>query len=376
MQPVIPVTGNSIFRRLSQWFRSLCSSIAASFRAHLLGYQASGALLFAAITATIVTGQPFSVFLFFSTSLAAVLLAILGVAALYKFWRMIWFERPDSPIFEFARWMRDDILNPVKLANGLHAVLIINFMGMGFGLLKASIPILIPFAWDQSFSSLDRILHFGWYPWEILQPILGYPLVSFLISFMYSTWFFVLPGFFVWLGFMRGNPPMRMQYIVASIICWGLGGNLFATLLSSAGPCFFEPLGITPNPYAPLMAYLNDVNSQYSIWALNFQDMLWKGYQGQEIGVNMISAMPSMHMASSILFVLVAFQVSRRFGIIMSLYAFMIFAGSIHLGWHYAVDSYFGIFLAWVCWHFAGRLVDWDRARQAGQVQDPAAEAM
>lgn len=366
MQPANPAAGTVFARQFSHWFQSLRAGFIGRFRAHLLGYQAAGALLLIAIAATLLTGQPFSVFLFFSSSLAAVLLGILGAASLYKFWRMLWTERPASPLAEFGRWLRHEILDPVRLANGLHAVLIVNFMGMGFGLLKASIPLLVPFFWDRHFSELDRLLHFGWHPWEWLQPLLGFPLVTFIISFVYSTWFFVLPGFFVWLGFMRDDPPVRLHFLLASVICWGLGGNLFATLLSSAGPCFFAPLNLDPNPYAPLMAYLNEVNTQYPIWALNFQDMLWKGYLGQEIGVNMISAMPSMHIASSVLFALAAFQVSRRFGLIMSLYAAMIFIGSIHLGWHYGIDSYFGAFLAWASWRFAGRLIAWDRRRRAG----------
>lgn len=375
MQPVNYATGITLTRHFTHWFAALRRRFTASFRAHLLGYQASGALLLAAIAATVLTGQPFSVFLFFSSSLAAVLVAILSAASVYKFWRMVWTERPKHPLAEFSRWLRHDILDPERLANGLHAILIINFMGMAFGLLKASIPLLVPFAWDLKFSALDRLLHFGWHPWELLQPILGYPIITFLISFVYSTWFFVLPGFFVWLGFMRGNPPMRMQFILASVICWGLGGNLFATLFSSAGPCFFGPMGIVPDPYSPLMAYLNEVNSQYPIWALNFQDMLWKGYQGQDMAVSMISAMPSMHIASSVLFALAAFQVSRRFGLIMSLYGALIFAGTIHLGWHYAVDSYFAAFLAWSCWRFAARLMQWDQVRQAGSAPQAVAGA-
>ncbi len=306
--------------------------------------------------------------MFFSTSLAAVLVAILGAAALLKFWRMLFIERPERPLAEFARWFRHDVADPARLSNGLHAILIINFMGMGFGLLKASIPLLVPFAWDVPFMELDKFLHLGRHPWQILQPVLGFPIVTFALNFIYSTWFFVLPGFFVWIGFMKQNSELRMQYIAASIICWALGGNLFATLFSSAGPCFYTLLGNEGDPYGPLLAYLNVVNGQFDIWALDFQSMLWQSYQGKEMAISMISAMPSMHIASSTLFAIIAFRYNRRFGIIMSIYAVLMFLGSVHLGWHYAIDGYFGAFIGWASWRFAGVLVRRDMARQSPSI--------
>jgi len=343
--------------------RRLFRELRASWRAHRLGYLASLTLLGAATLTSLVIGQEFGVYLFFSTSLAAVVIALLGAVCLLKLMRMIIFERPDRPIKAFAEWLRRDVLAPERLVAGLHAMLIVNFMGMGYGLLKSAIPLILPFSWDMNLAELDKALHFGLHPWQILQPLLGTPLVTFAFNVIYNAWFFILAGFFVWIGFMRGNPAFRMQYLLASILCWGIGGNALAILLSSAGPCYFEPLGLQPNPYAPLMDYLHEVNQSYSIWALATQDMLWKGYLGENMGVNMISAMPSMHIATSTLFALVAYRASQRLGLVMSLYALLIFLGSVHLGWHFAIDGYFGALIGWASWHVAGRMIAWDRAR-------------
>ena len=41
-------------------------------------------------------------------------------------------------------------------------------------------------------------------------------------------------------------------------------------------------------------------------------------------------------------------------------FAALIFVGSIHLGWHYAIDGYAGAAVALFGWWAAGRLVRWD----------------
>lgn len=39
-------------------------------------------------------------------------------------------------------------------------------------------------------------------------------------------------------------------------------------------------------------------------------------------------------------------------------YTGIIFVGSIHLGWHYALDGYVGIVMSWMVWILAKRLTD------------------
>ena len=86
--------------------------------------------------------------------------------------------------------------------------------------------------------------------------------------------------------------------------------------------------------------------------------------------------MPSMHNGSALLFALAGYQVSRFAGHLLTAHAILIFIGSIHLGWHYAVDSY----LAWAFtlviwfavlpiarwWHSTAAQGDFDRALAAG----------
>jgi hypothetical protein len=48
----------------------------------------------------------------------------------------------------------------------------------------------------------------------------------------------------------------------------------------------------------------------------------------------------------------VIFYVNRYLGIHMSMYTVVILIGSVFLGWHYAIDGYFTILLAFVFYRF------------------------
>jgi hypothetical protein len=44
----------------------------------------------------------------------------------------------------------------------------------------------------------------------------------------------------------------------------------------------------------------------------------------------------------------------------MTIFAGLILVGSVHLAWHYAVDSYAGILIAVLSWWIAGQLARWN----------------
>jgi uncharacterized membrane protein len=51
-----------------------------------------------------------------------------------------------------------------------------------------------------------------------------------------------------------------------------------------------------------------------------------------------------------VLFALVGWRTSRLLGWLFTAYACVILIGSVHLGWHYAVDGYFSIAGALLIW--------------------------
>ncbi len=150
-----------------------------------------------------------------------------------------------------------------------------------------------------------------------------------------------------------------MQYLLSFVLIWSLLGNLLALAFSSAGPCFYAFFVEGDNPYEPLMAYLREVDELYMNWSLLAQDYLWQNYTANVVATaGGIAAAPSLHIGIAVLQALMAWQVAPRLGRILAVYAMIIFIGSIHLGWHYAVDGYMAIVLAILIWLGVGRLLD------------------
>lgn len=241
-----------------------------------------------------------------------------------------------------------------RAASILHTLAVFMIFAAAFAVLKGAIAVLEPFSWDPAFAQLDRVLHFGALPHEWLMPVLGGEVPLFVLNFFYNFWFVFLVASILAVSIMVRNAALRHQYLMSFMTTWFFGGFLMATGLSSAGPCYYDLAGFG-NDYADLMAHLRTVNTVLPIWAVDTQTMLWQGFTGERAGSAGISALPSMHVATAVLFALAASRINRMLGRAMWIYAGIIFVGSVLLGWHYAVDGYAGAAIALLAWWVSGR---------------------
>jgi membrane-associated phospholipid phosphatase len=84
--------------------------------------------------------------------------------------------------------------------------------------------------------------------------------------------------------------------------------------------------------------------------------MLWAAYESRTLTAGSgISAMPSLHVATSLSFAILGWKTSRLVGVLLGMFAAIILIGSVHLGWHYAVDGYLSIALTGLIWWAVGR---------------------
>ena len=104
------------------------------------------------------------------------------------------------------------------------------------------------------------------------------------------------------------------------------------------------------------MAHLRRADEIVPIWALDVQAMLWRLHAAGSAEAS-VSAMPSMHNGSALLFALASGGWPTWIRRFLWVYVGVIFAGSIHLGYHYAVDGYLAILVAAPIWYASRWLV-------------------
>lgn len=262
--------------------------------------------------------------------------------------------KPERPI----RWLMTDLMrlsDRTRLANGALALFSVVIILISFSQLKRMIPVLNPFSWDEALSAFDRALFFGGDPWVLAHVVAGFPAVLTAVTGAYNFWLLLTYFVMLFACFSRQKPWARMQYLIALIFCWGVGGNLVATLFSSAGPVYFARIGLG-DTYEPLMRILALHDEQGGLSPVGIQDVLWTLYDAPQ-SLNGISAFPSMHVASSVLMALYARRLHLWAGRAMGAFSAIILLGSVLLGWHYAVDGLAAIGIAFGAWWGAGRLM-------------------
>ena len=314
----------------------------------------------ASLSLTRITGVSFNVGM--TAALWMLFGAMVPTWLILRFVHMLVVVRPERPVSWLVRDLRRVLTDPDRMIGGCLAFTAIILFQESFGYMKEMIPLIPPFSWDLTFLAWDRALHFGTDPYRALMPLITTPLTIGLLNFAYHFWFLIMLITPFLACFDRSNPQARMTFLIAHVLTWGIGGNLVALALSSAGPVYLERLDIS-TVFVPLTSALQEMSARIWLPALEVQELLWDGYTGKG-PVSGISAMPSMHVGSTTLFTLYAFTWRRWAGWLMVGFWCLILLGSVALGWHYAVDGYLGAATALLFWHLAGRTVKRTRALQ------------
>ena len=280
------------------------------------------------------------------------------------FFYMALVKRPKNLTRAFIDFYKPFIFEPKRWAKAIPAIAVMMLGFMAFTEMKSVIPLLNPYEWDVAFMELDRALHFGQDPWRLLQPLFGSAVPTLILNFVYNLWFFVMFGFWLASGWTKNDNGWERQFLLSFIWCWIIGGTLLATFFSSMGPAFYDLVNTPANPFAAQMSFLQGINENHEVLALGAQNMLREGYLNPSSGgLSGISAMPSLHNATSTIFMLAAYRIHKMFGHLMLVFLFCIIIGSVHLAWHYAVDAYAGIIIAAIMWKLSGAMLRWQDKR-------------
>lgn len=349
-------------------------AVLAGFRRHALLYAFAALVMAAAVAEAWLLSLPldFQMVKLFTGPVLLILAVMVLLGLVAEIIRLARAGHEGSVAAALWIKLRDDYLAPVRISNALHAFLFMTAYMVGYTFIKKAIPSAHPFSWDGSFALWDQAVHFGHQPYALLS-FLNVPVITFVLNVNYNIWFFVMFALWFWQGFGAHDTRLRLHFLLGFTLTWFLGTCVLGTVFSSVGPCFFGRLIPGADPYAPAMAWLATANQTYPIWSLNVMNELWKTYETGTGLVNGISAMPSMHVGTSVLFAILGFSSGKRWlGYLLSVFAAMIFLGSVHLAWHYAIDGYAGALIAMFGWWLSGRLIDWARPELAAAANPPS----
>ncbi|CAO4149206.1 hypothetical protein GPNCGGLF_LOCUS3092 [Methylorubrum aminovorans] len=227
-----------------------------------------------------------------------------------------------------------------------------------FTSIKNILPILSPEWKDLGIANFSQTLHFGYTPWRMLHVIMGNPIITRFVEFLYlPVWLFLLVGLPVLLTVRRDLAELRVRYVMTMFLCFIVLGNIVAALGMSGGPAFYAQVTGDQVRYGELIDYLAFSSGlPFSAW--DIQQYLWACFEANrpQLGSG-ISAFPSLHVSMATLFALAGRHLSLWLGRVLMLYCVAIFFGSIHLGWHYAVDGYASVLGTVFLWRLAGRVM-------------------
>ncbi|WFL77015.1 phosphatase PAP2 family protein [Altererythrobacter arenosus] len=255
--------------------------------------------------------------------------------------------QPSNVLGHLGETLRE---NRERFFYGFLFILIYLIVHRAYRALKVAIPRHNEYWADPMFASWDKAI-FGQDPWLITHSMVG-PLGTQFIDMLYVVW---LPVMLISFGFaaFAKDSQFRKRATLSFFLTWILLGNLLATLFASVGPCFYAEF-YGSDRFTPLM----DLLSHQNLAALKLQETLRMTVGDEAIGSG-ISAVPSLHCAITMIVVL---MVHDRYGwdwrtYLAIAYHVIIWFGSVHLGWHYAVDGMISTALIPFIWWASGKIV-------------------
>jgi hypothetical protein len=267
--------------------------------------------------------------------------AILG--SVYGFFAMA-AARVESPLARTRAYFLVEWRKPVFLT---FCLLLAGVNMTTFMWVKPLLNYLVPFWADPALADLDRALFLGRDPWTLFGWLNSTPMAI----FYHRGWFAMMV--LTLIVILAAPPsPAKSAMMLTYFALWSVVGPVVHALLPAAGPVFYAQLG-----YGDRFAALETAPE-----TTEMASYLWAVYAGEGFGPGSgISAMPSLHIATTAWMIVAVYIFARRWLIPVAAAGLLIFLLSISLGWHYALDGLAGAAATCLCYRlfsfvFAERL--------------------
>jgi hypothetical protein len=238
----------------------------------------------------------------------------------------------EHPIGHCAQFLRRNAKPFAFIAFGM---VLAGLNMIAFMWVKPLLNYLIPFRADPYLAAVDRMI-FRTDPWHLLTWLNVTPL-----AYFYHRGWFALMIIVLLKVLMSPSSPQKSAILLTYFLLWSVFGPVMHTLLPAAGPVFYAKLGYG-NAFSGLVMEPE---------TRKLADYLWRIYSDQTFGGGAgISAMPSLHIATTGWMVIAVRQFAPRWTLPTAAAGGLIFLLSISLGWHYAIDGIIGLIGAYAIW--------------------------
>ena len=233
----------------------------------------------------------------------------------------------------------------VTFARALAALLVVL---VAYTNLKCRLLLIHPRLFDRILGHVDDLLHRG-----------GGDFVAWVTSFHSPSRTAVLQlvYYYAWaaltlplaVAMARSGVSLVRRTLAALALCYIAGGFLYLAL-PTLGPALVER-----GRYAGLAGSNIFALQQSMLQALRY---IVQNPQAPAVPFFGLAAFPSLHLATSSLGLFVAWKTWRPLLLLLVPWNLAIAASAVYFGWHYVVDFYPALLLAWGGWWAAGRLVE------------------
>ena len=217
--------------------------------------------------------------------------------------------------------------------------------------LKVCVPLVNPASFDAAFWRLDRLLHVGFSPSAVAASALPASAAVTLLDYYYALW---LPTLVVGIAFFAASSDdlLRRRVVHSCLLLWAMGAVVY-TLAPAVGPAL-----AFPGQFRELSESMPLAVATQQLLFANYEKVLALR-EGAAVVFDHtlgVAALPSLHVGFHGLFTLWAARQRRALLPVFAAMTALTYVGSVRTGWHYAIDAYLGLALAYAAYRIALRL--------------------
>jgi membrane-associated phospholipid phosphatase len=237
-------------------------------------------------------------------------------------------------------------LRPVPLLDLVRVVLAVSLTSFSYSWLKVSLPLLRPdVLFDGALYRVETFVHAGVNPGLLLQGLFPYPALWSGLDRWYGLFIYSVLGGLAWFVSVL-SPRERTRFATGFALLWIVGAWWYYAT-PSLGPCY-----VLKDDYAGVRAAMPSQSLVMDVLYAHYGGV--RAFREHPEGTDIypylgIAAMPSLHVAAQAFFVFFARRRSRPVFLLYGAAAALTMFAAVVSGWHYAIDVYAGLFLAWAC---------------------------